>query len=92
MLYNDFVCKMKGNPMSANEDNCKVESMKRDILLVNIVVLFFLILFGAYVVLNTRKDTMLTNKIVELSQKADVPVEATTNTLFGILTKVQLVK
>lgn len=78
--------------MSANEDNCKVESVKRDILLVNIVVLFFLILFGVYAVLNTRKDTMLTNKIVELSQKADVPVEATTNTLFGVLTKVQLVK
>ena len=78
--------------MSANEDNCKVESVKRDILLVNIVVLFFLVLFGAYAVLNTRKDTMLTNKIVELSQKADVSVEATTNTLFGVLTKVQLVK
>ena len=92
MLYNILVFKNKGNSMSANEDNCKVESVKRDILLVNIVVLFFLILFGAYAVLNTRKDTMLTNKIVELSQKADVPVEATTNTLFGILTKVQLVK
>ena len=78
--------------MSTNEDNCEVESVKRDILLVNIVVLFFLILFGVYAVLNTRKDTMLTNKIVELSQKADVPVEATTNTLFGVLTKVQLVK
>lgn len=78
--------------MSANEDNCKIESVKRDILLVNIVVLFFLILFGVYAVLNTRKDTMLTNKIIELSQKADVPVEATTNTLFGVLTKVQLVK
>ena len=78
--------------MSANEDNCKVESMKRDILLVNIVVLFFLILFGVYAVLNTHKDTMLTNKIVELSQKVDVPVKATTNTLFGVLTKVQLVK
>lgn len=78
--------------MSVNEDNCKVESVKRDILLVNIVVLFFLILFGVYAVLNTRKDTMLTNKIIELSQKADVPVEATTNTLFGVLTKVQLVK
>lgn len=78
--------------MSTNEDNCKVESVKRDILLVNIVVLFFLVLFGAYAVLNTHKDTMLTNKIIELSQKADVPVEATTNTLFGVLTKVQLVK
>lgn len=78
--------------MSVNEDNCKAASMKRDILLVNIVVLFFLVLFGVYAVLNTRKDTMLTNKIVELSQKADVPVEATTNTLFGVLTKVQLVK
>lgn len=78
--------------MSTNEDNCKVESVKRDILLVNIVVLFFLVLFGVYAILNTRKDTMLTNKIVELSQKADVPVETTTNTLFGVLTKVQLVK
>lgn len=92
MLYNILVFKNKGNSMSTNEDNCKVESVKRDILLVNIVVLFFLILFGAYAVLNTHKDTMLTNKIIELSQKADVPVEATTNTLFGILTKVQLVK
>ena len=78
--------------MSANEDNCKVESVKRDILLVNVVVLFFLVLFGAYAVLNTHKVTMLTNKVVELSQKADVPVKATTNTLFGVLTKVQLVK
>ena len=78
--------------MSTNEDNCKVESVKNDILLVNIVVLFFLVLFGVYAVLNIRKDTMLTNKIVELSQKTGVPVEATTNTLFGVLTKVKLVK
>ena len=92
MLYNNFVLEMKGNSMSVNENNCEIKSIKCDIVLINIVVLFFLILFGAYAVLNTRKDTMLTNKIVELSQKVDVPVEATTNTLFGVLTKVQLVK
>ena len=78
--------------MSTTDDNCTITSFKRDLLLVHIVVLFFLILFGVYAVFNTHKDTTMTNKIVEIAQKSDVPVEAKTNTLFGILTKVQLVK
>lgn len=78
--------------MNANENNCEVKSLRKDIKLINVIILVFLVIFGFYAITNINRETTMTNKMIELSQKANIGIETKTNTLFGVWTKVRLVK
>lgn len=78
--------------MDTENNNTEISNLKNNLLKLNCLFLFFLGVFAVIAIFLMNRETALTNKVVELSQKANVEVVAKTNTLFGVWTKVHLVK
>lgn len=78
--------------MNIEDNNNKVNSLAKCFLGINILFSIFLVIFCAFLAINKNEQTKMASKIVEIAQKSNVEVEAKTNVLFGVWTRIKLVK
>lgn len=70
----------------------EVKKLKKDMFLVKVILTFVALTLGVLAVGGNRIHSKSHAKIAEIASKAGVECETKTNTLFGVMTKIKLVK
>lgn len=70
----------------------EVKKLKSDMFWLKVIMTFVVLILGVLAVGGNRVHNKSTAKIVEIADKTGVECETKTNTLFGIMTKINLVK
>lgn len=70
----------------------EVKTLKSDIFWLKAMLSFAVLAMGILAIGTVKTDSALVAKTAEIASKADVVCVVKTNTLFGILTKVKIVK
>jgi len=70
----------------------EVKKLKSDMFWLKVIMTFVVLTLGVLAVGGNRVHNKSTAKIVEIADKTGVECETKTNTLFGIMTKINLVK
>ena len=81
-LDTGIIAKLKENEMDKEKDNDK--SFKRKLFLMDIMILLALALIGVLGWKSLEKDSIITEKVLELSQINGVNFQTKTNSLFGV--------
>jgi len=70
----------------------EVKTLKSDIFWLKVILSFAVLAMGILAIGTVKTDSMLVAKTAEIASRVNVECVVKTNTLFGILTKVKIVK